>query len=165
MIFVTFCLVISICVALIFSKSNNISSALKIVTAVTLTVLSLGSYDSIREVSGYPYVGELPKDAEIVWARVVEEKEKYIEVWVVFERSKTDRLFTLYHEENPISRLYRIEYTKKRHELVLSILSNLKKGKRQGLRATSNKKGEDAFEQSVQRFSIESKRNVIRKRN
>lgn len=164
MSFVLLCLFITTCMSLILSKHSKISSGLKILAAVLFTIFCLTSYDTIRAVSGYPTVEELPEDAEIVWARVVEEEEKYIEVWILFERSYTQKIFTFYHKENPISRVYRIGYTKKRHELLLQMLEGIKQGKKQGIRGRVNKNGEDAFEEAVQSFHIESERRVIRKR-
>ena len=85
-------------------------------------------------------------------------------MWVLFERSYEQKIFTFYHKENPISRVYRIKYTKKRHELLLKVLDGIRQGKKQGIKGNVNEDGEDAFEQAVQKFHIESKRRVIRKK-
>ena len=63
MSFVLFCLSIATCMSLILSKHSNISSGLKILSSGIFVVFCLSSYDTIRVVSGYPSVEELPAEA------------------------------------------------------------------------------------------------------
>lgn len=161
--FVVFCLIVFTCFSLILSRHSRISSGLKLIASFMLVIFALGSYDTMRSVSGYPAVDKLPEEVEIVWGRVVEGEQKYIELWVLFERRPGEKLLTLHHEENPISRIYRIEYTKKRHELLLKILEDIKKGKERGLKGDINKRGEDSFEDSTQLYRLNSSRKIIRK--
>ena len=161
--FVILCLIVSTILSFILSKHNGISSGSKIIAVVFFVLFSLASYDSLRKVSGYPSVSELPLEAEIVWGRVVEAEEKYIEVWVLFERSYEDKIFSFYHKENPISRVYRMKYTKKRHRAMLQILEAIKNGEKQGIKRKVSKSALDSFEQSVKRYNVESKRMMIKK--
>lgn len=164
MSFLTYIVLVSICFSIAVVKSSDVSKLGKIFLVLLLMHTSVSVYDSMRQVSGYPAEEDLPEDAEIVWGVVWESPvEKTIELWVTFERDTYDYLFSLAHDEKPISRIYRIQYTKERHRLLLEMQKKIARGERVGIKkgdSSPKEKDQDSFVVGAKRYQVdfESKR-------
>tara|TARA_Y100001938_G_C8084896_1_gene431345 strand:+ start:2149 stop:2655 length:507 start_codon:yes stop_codon:yes gene_type:complete len=159
MSFVVYIVLVSVCFSLAVVKSSDVSRLGKLFLVLLLVHASATVYDSMRKVSGYPSESDLPSDAEIVWGVVWESVEgKSIELWVTFDRDVDDYMFSLSHDEKPISRIYRLPYTKERHRLLLDLQKKIIRGERVGIKSGNNDrnkdKSQDSFVESVERYHV-----------
>tara|TARA_B100000073_G_scaffold247423_1_gene207779 strand:- start:549 stop:1055 length:507 start_codon:yes stop_codon:yes gene_type:complete len=135
--FAIYLVLISSCLAFILSKSSLVSKPVKALAAILVVHGFLTSWATYKEVSGYPTTEDVPSKFEINWARVVESSNgKFIELWINYENPPLDKLvsqFSLAHGWNDISRVYRLPYNDKNHEMVVEIQKKIETGKRVGV--------------------------------
>ena len=167
MSFAVYIVILSIIVALIFAKSSQTSTGLRVVLVILLFHGYLTTHSTIKEISGYPTAQELPQEFEVVWARVVEENGgKFIELWILSETPVIGKImarFSLAHNWGDISRVYRIPYSEENHQAVLDMQGKVRKGVKVGVVMDPNMDGEIDLREAEQRYSIEAEARRIRK--
>lgn len=137
MSFAIYIVLLSACVSLILANSSLTSKPIRVLAVILLIHGYITSWSTYKQVSGYPTADSLPKKFEIVWARVVEEQSgDFIELWIDYDTPVLNKLvarFSLAHNWNDISRVYRIPYNNENHEMVLELQSKIKRGEKAGI--------------------------------
>ena len=118
-------------------------------------------YSSVETLSGYPTKEEMPEVVQVLWGVAVEpipveDFPGYIDLWVIHTPTIEEGWMDWFSlaERNKVSRIYRIDYTKKNHESLKALTDRLKKGKHVGL--TIDKKSNNSIDisEAQQRYSI-----------
>lgn len=137
MSFAIYIVLLSACIALILASSSLTSKPIRALAVILLIHGYVTSWSTYKQVSGYPTGDELPEKFEILWARVVEEQSgNFIELWIDYDTPVLNKLvarFSLAHNWNDISRVYRIPYSDKNHEMVLELQDKIKRGEKAGI--------------------------------
>tara|TARA_Y100001970_G_C14008564_1_gene737186 strand:+ start:513 stop:953 length:441 start_codon:yes stop_codon:yes gene_type:complete len=123
------------------------SRPIKAIVVLMLVHGYFTSWATYRQVSGYPTTEQVPKKFEVVWARVVESQSgSFIELWVSYENSILDKIvarFSLAHDWDNISRVYRLPYNKENHKMILELQKKIERGEKAGIINESNDSNSD----------------------
>jgi hypothetical protein len=159
--FALYIFLLSVTVSFILAKSSLTSSTAKVFLILLLMHGFLTVSSTFKEVSGYPTATNLPKKFEVIYARVVEQHDnKFIEMWIKFDTGTLDKiyaLFSLAHEWNDISRVYRLPYTRDNHEMVLEIEKKILAGEKVGIKfdKKSLRAGEVNLRKAEEKFRVD----------
>ena len=158
--FAIYIILLSASVALILAKSSLTSHPVKALAVILLIHGYVTSWSTYKQVSGYPTGDELPRKFEILWVRVVEaEPENFIELWIKYDTPILDKItarFSLAHDWNNISRVYRIPYTDENHEMSLEIQKKIERGEKTGIINDDNSSNNDLdLREGAENYSIE----------
>ncbi len=147
MSFAIYIVLLSVCVGFILSTSSLTSRPIKAIVVLMLVHGYFTSWATYRQVSGYPTTEQVPKKFEVVWARVVESQSgSFIELWVSYENSILDKIvarFSLAHDWDNISRVYRLPYNKENHKMILELQKKIERGEKAGIINESNDSNSD----------------------
>ena len=160
MSFAIYIILLSTSISLILAKSSLTSHPVRALAVILLIHGYVTSWATYKEVSGYPTADEMPKKFEIVWVRVVEEQPKnFIELWIKYDVPVLDKVvarFSLAHNWNNISRVYRIPYTDENHEMALEIQKKIERGEKTGIINDNDSSNNDLdLRQGAENYSIE----------
>jgi len=158
--FAIYIILLSTSISLILAKSSLTSHPVRALAVILLIHGYVTSWATYKEVSGYPTADEMPKKFEIVWVRVVEEQPKnFIELWIKYDVPVLDKVvarFSLAHNWNNISRVYRIPYTDENHEMALEIQKKIERGEKTGIINDNDSSNNDLdLRQGAENYSIE----------
>jgi len=167
MSFAVYIVILSIIVAMIFAKSSQTSTGVRVLLVMLLCHGYLTTWSTMKEISGYPTAQSLPHEFEVLWARVVETPDKkFIELWISYDTPAAGKImarFSLAHDWRDISRVYRIPYSEENHQTVLEMQGKVRKGIKVGVVMDPNMNGEIDLREAEQRYSIEAEGRRIRK--
>tara|TARA_R110000824_G_scaffold357562_2_gene545076 strand:- start:1138 stop:1524 length:387 start_codon:yes stop_codon:yes gene_type:complete len=126
------------------------------------------SWATYKQVSGWPTTQQTPNKFEIIWARVVESQSgDFIELWISYENTVVDKLvsrFSLAHDWNNISRVYRLPYSGENHKMVMNIQGKIERGEKVGIiNEDGDQNAEIDLRKGSENFSIEFENNKISK--
>ena len=159
MLFSLYVLLLSSAVLGTIAVSSKKPTIANIVLATLLSHGYLTTYATMKEVSGYSTNDDLPKEFEVVWARVVEDQgDKYIEMWALYDTQFHDRFyskFSLASVPNTISRVHILPYSVESHEFVLEAQEKINSGQKIGMVLEVDKElGEIDLRKSESEFQI-----------
>jgi hypothetical protein len=167
MTFAIYIAILSIIVIMIFAKSSQTSTAFRVFLVILLAHGYMTTWSTFKQVSGYPTAQDLPKEFEVLWARVVETgEEKFIELWILYDTPTMGKImarFSLAHGWNNVSRVYRIPYSEENHQLVIEMQRKVREGKKVGITLDPSIDNDIDLREAEQRYSIEAQRTRIRK--
>lgn len=168
MSFAIYIILLSASVALILAKSSLTSHPVRALAVILLIHGYITSWSTYKQVSGYPTADKLPKKFEIVWVDVVESQpEDFIELWIKYDTPVLEKVvarFSLAHNWDNISRVYRIPYTDENHEMALEIQKKIEKGEKAGIINSDNNSNNDLdLREGSENYSIEFESQKITK--
>ena len=167
MTFAIYVVILSIIVAMIFAKSSQTSTVFRVFLVILLVHGYMTTWPTFKQISGYPTAQDLPREFEVLWARVVETgEEKFIELWISYDTPVVGKImarFSLAHNWNNISRVYRVPYSEENHQVVIEMQRKVREGKKVGVMIDPNMDDEIDLREAEQRYSIEIQRTRIRK--
>jgi hypothetical protein len=160
-VFAGYIFLLSVAVSFILAKSSLTSRVTKVFLIFLLMHGFLTVFATFKQVSGYPTEANLPEKFEVIYARVVEQHDnKFIEIWIDFDNTSTHKfyaMFSLAHSWRDTSRVYRLPYTRKNHEMILEIKKKLLVGERVGIKLKKGTKNTDPvnLREAEKRFRID----------
>jgi hypothetical protein len=166
--FIVYIALLSICIAFILSNSSLTSKPIKVLVVIMLIHGYMTSWATYKQVSGWPTTQQVPNKFEIIWARAIESQSgNIIELWISYDNSAMDKLmsrFSLAHGWNNISRVYRLPYNDKNHEMVLELQKKIEKGERVGIiNQDKSLNGDLDIRDGVENYSIDFESKKITK--
>ena len=168
MSFAIYIVLLSICIAFILSTNSLTSKPIKVIVIIMLVHGYLTSWATYKQVSGYPTAGQVPDKFEIIWARVVESSSgDFIELWINYDTPFIDKAisrFSLAHNWNNVSRVYRLPYTDKNHEMVIQIQKKIEIGEKVGIINENGDTNDDLdLREGAENYTIDFERRKITK--
>ena len=153
---------------MIFVKSSQTSSLIRIILALLLVHGHLTVWPTFKSISGYPTTAELPSEFELVYGRVVEEHDtKFIELWVKYDLTpmgKFTSFFTMHFEMEDITRVFRTQYTKENHEFIIEMTKRITEGSTVGIKLEDGeKKRQLDLHEGEKDFRVEYENKIITK--
>jgi len=168
MIFVAYIIFLSLCVSYLLVSSAKSSGIIKLIAITLLAHGYATSAVTLQQVSGYPTISSLPREFKIIYARAVEgNSNPFIEIWVSYDMSNNNKFyawFSMAGSMNDLTRVYRMPYNEKNHEMVLKIQKQVIEGKTVGIMISDEEgNGEVDLRDGMQNYRIRHKGYRIQK--
>jgi len=167
MIFAAYIIFLSLCVSYLLIQASSKSGIIKVIAITLLVHGYITSAVTLKDVSGYPTISDLPEEFKIVYARAVENNSKpFIELWITYNMPNHEKFyawFSMAPSMHDLTRVHRLPYTEENHEMVLKIQQRIDNGRQVGVTLSDNDNGEIDLRNGMQNYRIRHKGYRIQK--